>query len=133
MEMFKYFGTPLTNQNCTHEEIKSKLNSWLAYHHSAQIILSSRLLSRNVNVKIEKTILLSIVLYGCETLSLALREKHGLRVFEIKVLKRIADHSGRAVQGVGLRSLGCWGRGFKFRSGHGCLSVVFICCVVLYR
>jgi hypothetical protein len=35
--------------------------------------------------------------------------------------------------GVGLRPLGCWGRGFEYRSGHGCLSLVFICCVVLCR
>jgi hypothetical protein len=34
---------------------------------------------------------------------------------------------------VGLRPLGCWGPGFESRSGHGCLSVVFICYVVLCR
>jgi hypothetical protein len=36
-----------------------------------------------------KTILLPVVLYGCETLSLTLREEHGLRVFENRVLRRI--------------------------------------------
>jgi hypothetical protein len=50
--------------------------------------LSSRLLSRNVKVKICKTIILS-VLYGCETWSLTLREDHRLRVFENRVLRRI--------------------------------------------
>jgi hypothetical protein len=39
--------------------------------------------------KIYKTIILPVVLYGCETLSLTLREKHRLRVFENKVLRRI--------------------------------------------
>jgi hypothetical protein len=34
---------------------------------------------------------------------------------------------------VGLRPLGCWGRGLESRSVHGCLSLVFICCVVLYK
>jgi hypothetical protein len=51
--------------------------------------LSSRLLSRNVKVKIHKTIILPVVLYGCETWSLMLREEHRLRVFENRVLRRI--------------------------------------------
>jgi hypothetical protein len=51
--------------------------------------LSSRLLSRNVKVKIHKTIILSVVLYGCETWSLTLREENRLRVFENRVLRRI--------------------------------------------
>jgi hypothetical protein len=51
--------------------------------------LSSRLLSRNVKVKIYKTIILPVVLYGCETWSLTLREEHKLRVFENRVLRRI--------------------------------------------
>jgi hypothetical protein len=51
--------------------------------------LSSRLLSTNVKVKIYKTIILPVVLYGCEIWSLALREEHRLRVFEKRVLRRI--------------------------------------------
>jgi hypothetical protein len=51
--------------------------------------LSSRLLSRNVKVKIYITIIPPLVLYGCETLSLTLREEHRLRVFENRVLRRI--------------------------------------------
>jgi hypothetical protein len=50
--------------------------------------LSSRLLSRNVKVKIYKTIILP-VLYGCETWYLKLREEHRLRIFENRVLRRI--------------------------------------------
>jgi hypothetical protein len=52
-------------------------------------ILSSCLLSRNVKIKIHKTIILPVVLYGCETWSLTLREENGLRVFENRVLRRI--------------------------------------------
>jgi hypothetical protein len=52
-------------------------------------VLSSRLLSRNVKVKIYKTIILPVVLYGSETWSLMLREEHRLRVFENRVLRRI--------------------------------------------
>jgi hypothetical protein len=52
--------------------------------------LSSRLLPRNVKVKIYKTVILPVVLYGCETWSLTgLREEHKLTVFENGVLRRI--------------------------------------------
>jgi hypothetical protein len=51
--------------------------------------LSSRLLSKNLKIRIYKTIILPVVLYGCETLSLTLKEEHRLRVFENRVLKRI--------------------------------------------
>jgi hypothetical protein len=51
--------------------------------------LSSLLLSVNVKVKIYKTIILPVVLCGCETWSLTLREEHRLRVFENGVLIRI--------------------------------------------
>jgi hypothetical protein len=56
---------------------------------AVQNLLSSRLLSRNVKIKIYKTIILPVVLYGCETLSLTLREEHRLRVFENTMLRRI--------------------------------------------
>jgi hypothetical protein len=52
-------------------------------------LLSSHLLSRNVKVKIYKTIILRVVLYGCDTWSLTLREDYRLRVFENRVLRRI--------------------------------------------
>jgi hypothetical protein len=51
--------------------------------------LSSRLISKNLKIKIYKTAILPVVLYGWETWSLALREEHGLRVFEDRVLSRI--------------------------------------------
>jgi hypothetical protein len=54
-----------------------------------QNLLSSRLLSKNLKIRIWKTIILSVVLYGCETWSLTLREEHRLRVFESRVLRRI--------------------------------------------
>jgi hypothetical protein len=61
---FKYLGTTLTDQNCMQEEIKSRLNSGNACLHSVQNLLSSLLLSRNVKVKIYKTIILSVVCMG---------------------------------------------------------------------
>jgi hypothetical protein len=51
--------------------------------------LSSRLLSENIKIGICKTIILPVVLYGCETLSLILKGENRLRVFENRVLRRI--------------------------------------------
>jgi hypothetical protein len=77
---FKYLGTTLTDDNCTHEEIKSRLNSGKACYHSVQSLLSSLLLSRNVKAKIYKTVILPVVLYECETWSLTLREEHKMKM-----------------------------------------------------
>ena len=57
-------------------------------YHSVQNLLSSRLLSKNLQIKVYRTIILP-VLYGCETWSLTLREERKLRVFENRVLRRI--------------------------------------------
>jgi hypothetical protein len=54
-----------------------------------QNILSSRLLSKNIKIRIYKTIIFLVVLYGCEKWSLTLREKNRLRVFENRMLRRI--------------------------------------------
>jgi hypothetical protein len=56
---------------------------------SVQNLLSSTLLSKNVKIKIYRTIILPLVLYGCESWSLTLREECRLRVSENKVLRRI--------------------------------------------
>jgi len=54
-----------------------------------KIISSSSLISKNVRIKVYRTIILTVVLYGCETWSLTLREECRLRVFENRVLRRI--------------------------------------------
>jgi len=74
VEEFKYWGTTLTNQSSLAEEIKSRLKSGNACYHSVQNLLSSRLLSTNLKIKINRTIILPVVLYGSETWSLKLRE-----------------------------------------------------------
>jgi hypothetical protein len=71
------------------EEIKGRLNSRNACYHSVQNFLSSRPLSTDVKIRIYNTIILSVVLHGCETWSLTLREEHRLMVFENRVLRRI--------------------------------------------
>jgi hypothetical protein len=71
--------------------VKRSLNSGNACNHSVQDILSSHLLSKNIRIRIYKTLVLSVVLYGCETWHLTLREKHRLKVFENRVLRRIFE------------------------------------------
>jgi hypothetical protein len=61
----------------------------IACYHSVQNLLSSRLLSKYVKIRIYKTEILPVVLYGFVTLALSLRDEHGLRVFENRVLRRI--------------------------------------------
>ena len=58
-------------------------------NHSVQNLLSFRLLSKKLKIKIYGTIILPIFLYGCETWSLTLREERRLRVFENRVLRRV--------------------------------------------
>jgi hypothetical protein len=57
------------------------------------------LLSKSIKIRIYKTIILPVVLYGCETWSLTLREVHRLRVFENRVLRRIFGSSRDDVTG----------------------------------
>ena len=85
----KYLGTNLTDQNSIQEEIKSRLKSRNACYHSVQNLLSSSLVPKNLKIKIYRTIILPVVLCGCETWLLTLREEHRLRVFENRVLRRI--------------------------------------------
>jgi hypothetical protein len=59
-----------------------RLNSGNACYHSVQNLLYSRLLSKNLKIRIYKTIILPVVRYGCETWSLTLRKEHRLKVLE---------------------------------------------------
>jgi len=86
---FKYLGTILPKQNYIKEEIKSNLKSGNACYHSVQNLLYSSLLSKNLKIKAYRTIILPVVLCGCETWSLTLREERRFRVFENRVLRRI--------------------------------------------
>jgi hypothetical protein len=81
------------------EEIKSRLKSGNACYHSVQDLRSSSLLSKNTKIKIYGTIMLPVVLYGYENWSLTLREKHRLRLFENRVLRRIFGPKRNEVTG----------------------------------
>jgi hypothetical protein len=63
------------------------------------VAFTSHLLSKNIKIRIYKTTIFTVVLYGCETWSLTLREEHRLRVFENRVLRRIFGPKKNEVRG----------------------------------
>ena len=79
------------------KKLKNRLKSGNACCHSVKNLLSSTLLSKHVKIKIHRTKILPVVLYGCETWSLTLREKGRLKFFEKRVLRRIF---GLKIEGV---------------------------------
>jgi hypothetical protein len=89
VSQLKYLATTVTNQNLIQEEVKRRLSSGNACYHSARNVLSFRLLSKNLKIRIYRSIILPMVLYGCEACSPTLREEHSLRVFENRMLRRI--------------------------------------------
>jgi hypothetical protein len=99
VEEFKYLGTTLTNQNFIQEEVKGRLKLGNACYYSVQNLLSSRLLSKNLKIRIFRTIILPVVLYGCENRSLTLKEERRLGVFENRVLRRIVGPKRDEVTG----------------------------------
>jgi hypothetical protein len=82
----------VANQNEIQEEIKRRLNSGNAWYLLVHNLPSSHLISKDLKIRIYKTIILPVVLYGCETWSLSLREDHKLS--ENKVLRRIFGLKG---------------------------------------
>jgi len=87
--VFNYLATNLTDKNSIQEDIKSRLMLGNACYYSVQNLLSSRLLSKNLKIKIYRNIILPVDLCGCETWSLTLRKESRLRVFENRVLRRV--------------------------------------------
>jgi hypothetical protein len=85
MSQFKYLGTIITNTKSIQKEIKGRLNSGNACYYSTQNVL----LSKTRTFRIYKIIILPVVLYRCENLSLILRDEYSLRVFENSVLRWI--------------------------------------------
>ena len=70
-------------------EIKSRLRSGNACYHSVQTLMSYSLLPKNLNIRICRTIILPVVLYGCGTWSVTFREERRLMVYENRVLRRL--------------------------------------------
>jgi len=89
VEQFKYLGTALTYLNDIHKEIKTRLKSGNACYHSVMDLLSSGLLSKNLKIKIYRTIILPFFFVWVWNLVSHTRGANKLRVFVYRVLKRI--------------------------------------------
>ena len=89
VKIFKYLGSLVTNQNSIQNEIKCRLKAGNLCHYYSQTLLSSLLLTKNLKIKIYKTIILSVGLYGYEAWSFTLREERRLREFQNRILRRI--------------------------------------------
>jgi len=99
VEEFKYLGTTIADHSSIQAEIKSRWKSGNACNHSVQNLLSSSLLSKDIKIELYRTIILPIVLYGCETWSLPFRDERKLRVFENRVLRRLFGPKREEVTG----------------------------------
>ncbi|KAJ4448388.1 hypothetical protein ANN_10404 [Periplaneta americana] len=93
---FKYLGATVTNINDTREEIKRRINMGNACYYWVEKLLSSSLLSKNLKVRIYKTVILPVVLYGCETWTLTVREEQRLGVFENKETSQVPGLQNRS-------------------------------------
>jgi hypothetical protein len=110
---FKYMGTTPTNQNDIPDEIKVRLKPENACYYSFQNLWSYSLVSNNLKIKVYKTAILPVMLYGCETWSLTLREEHRLRVLQNKLLG-------------GYLHL----KGSKTDRGENCIMMNFTACIL---
>ena len=88
VEEFKYLKITLTHQNFIQEENKRRMKSGNVGYHLVQNLWLP-LLSKNLKIKIYRTIILPVALHGCKTWSHTLREECRLRMFENRVLRRI--------------------------------------------
>jgi hypothetical protein len=91
VEQFTYLGKNIMNKSSIQEDIKSSLNSGNVCYHSVQNLLPSSLLSKHIKIKIHRTIILLVVLYGCEAWCLTLNEECKLlRLFKnSRVMRKI--------------------------------------------
>ena len=104
VEEVKYLGTTLKNWNSIQADMKSRLKSGNACYHLVQNLLYSSLLSKNIKTKIHRTIIFPVVLYGCETWLLTLREERRMRCLR----------TGCWGEYLGLRGMRCKGSGENY-------------------
>ena len=82
VEKFRYLRVTVTNTNDIRKQIKLRINVGNACYYSLEEILTSHLLSKKLKVNTDKTIILPVVLYACETWSLTSRD--GAQVKDVR-------------------------------------------------
>ncbi|XP_048481716.1 uncharacterized protein LOC125489586 [Plutella xylostella] len=108
---FKYLGCTVTDTNTRDEEIDTRIQSFLRCSAALHKVLTSRLLSRNTKLRIYKTVIRPILMYGCEAWTLTQKEESKLLVAERKVLRKIfgprqrPDGSWRVLKNAELEDL----------------------------
>ncbi|KAG7311679.1 hypothetical protein JYU34_002732 [Plutella xylostella] len=108
---FKYLGCTVTDTNTRDEEIDTRIQSFLRCSAALHKVLTSRLLSRNTKLRIYKTVIRPILMYGCEAWTLTQKEESQLLVAERKVLRKIfgprqrPDGSWRVLKNAELEDL----------------------------
>ncbi|KAJ0179056.1 hypothetical protein K1T71_005831 [Dendrolimus kikuchii] len=86
---FKYLGCTITDTNSREEEIHIRVQNALRCSAALHKVLVSRLLSRKTKIRVYKTVIRPILMYGCEAWTLTLKEENQLLVTERKVLRKI--------------------------------------------
>lgn len=86
---FKYLGVVISNKNTEETEIQNRLNLANGCFYALNKLMSSKLLSQTTKIRLYKTIISPILLYGAETWKLNKKEEKKLIVFENKVLRKI--------------------------------------------
>jgi hypothetical protein len=89
----KYLGTIVSKDNLIEEEIKERIAAGNRASFANQKILQSKLMSRKIKMKLYKTLIRPVVVYGCECWILTESIKQKLLVFERKILRRIFDQT----------------------------------------
>ncbi|XP_061715485.1 uncharacterized protein LOC133523771 [Cydia pomonella] len=86
---FRYLGCTVTDTNTREEEIDIRVQNALRCSAALHKVLVSKLLSKNIKIRIYKTVIRPILMYGCETWTLTLKEENKLLVTERRILRKI--------------------------------------------
>lgn len=86
---FKYLGSLLNDQNNYETEINARISGANKAYFSLQEVLKKRSLSRNFKIRIYQSMIMPVVMYGCETLTFRRTDEQKLHVFERKILRKI--------------------------------------------
>ncbi|KAI5639582.1 reverse transcriptase (RNA-dependent DNA polymerase) domain-containing protein [Phthorimaea operculella] len=89
VDKFKYLGCTVTDTNQREDEINIRIQNALRCSAALHKVLTSKLISRRTKVRIYKTVIRPILMYGCETWTLTLKEEENLLVAERKILRKI--------------------------------------------
>ncbi|PSN38156.1 hypothetical protein C0J52_25847 [Blattella germanica] len=89
VQEFTYLGSKLNSENNVGREIKQRITNGNITYYMYSKLMKSKILNRELKLKMYKTLIRPVVVYGCESWTLNSNDKHLLRIFEHKILRRI--------------------------------------------